>query len=204
MSSSEKPRGGTRSPTLTRARLLESGQALFAEKGLHKITTHDIAAHAGVAAGTFYNHFPDKSALFREITNEALSELTRRLDEASPSGAARRDTVHPQAEALISFAEDHREWIRILFSRESGAAAVEADVLLELANRIAETRRQSIATGEMPAEIDADVLAQALVGMWTRVVTWWAEDPNRLPRDRVIGTLTRIQLQGSHPRPEGA
>ena len=47
----------------TRERLRQSGLELFAERGLHGLTTHDIAHHAGLAAGTFYLHFPDKQAL---------------------------------------------------------------------------------------------------------------------------------------------
>jgi len=38
-----------------------------------------------------------------------------------------------------------------------------------------------------------------LVGMWARVVAWWAEDPSRASRDTVVDTLTRIQLSGTQP-----
>jgi AcrR family transcriptional regulator len=172
---------------------------LFAEHGLHRITTHDIAAHAGVAAGTFYNHFADKGALFREIAEEAVAELTRRLEAAGQPGERMRDGVRPHAEALVGFAADHRDLIRILFSRDGDAAAVEADVLEELAKGIAQNRRLLIDSGEMPAELDPDVLSQALVGMWARVVAWWAENPARAPRETVVETLTRIQLGGTHP-----
>ena len=89
--------------------------------------------------------------------------------------------------------------MRILFSRDSDAAAVEADVLDELAASIAENRRGRIASGEMPAHLDPDVLSQALVGLLSRVVAWWIEDPGRASRETVIQTLTRIQLEGTHP-----
>lgn len=187
----------------TRARLLASGRTLFAERGLHGVTSHDIAAHAGVAAGTFYNHFRDKGALFREIAAQAIGELEARLGFGEHPDRGLREAVRPHAEALVSFAADHRDLIRILFSREADAAAVEADVLASLAGRIADGRRQAIARGEMPAEIDAAVLAQAVVGMWARVVAWWAEDPSRATRDAVVETLTRIQLGGTHPAPPG-
>lgn len=194
---------GERARASTRARLLASGKALFAEHGLHCTTTHDIAAHAGVAAGTFYNHFSDKGALFQEITAEGIRALDARLQIGAHPQRRLRDGVRHQAEALVSFAEDQRDLIRILFSRESDASAVQAGVLADLAARIAEGRRQAIARGEMPAEIDPDVLAQAVVGMWARVVAWWAENPERAPRQNVIETLTRIQLGGTHPAIEG-
>jgi AcrR family transcriptional regulator len=192
-----------RARAATRAQLLASGRALFAELGLHKVTTHDIAAHAGVAAGTFYNHFSDKGALFRELTDAAIAELNRRLDECHES-IEQDDTrpgVRAHAEALVGFAEDHRELLQILFSREADAdaAAVESAVLDDMAASIAEVRAQSIAEGRMPAELDPTVLSQAIVGMWARVMAWWAEDPSRAPRESVIETLTQIQLGGTHP-----
>jgi AcrR family transcriptional regulator len=152
-----------------------------------------------VAAGTFYNHFGDKGELFREIASEAVAELNRRLEAVNNPGERFRDGVQAHAEALVGFAADHRDLIRILFSREADTVAVQADVLDELARGIAQNRRALIAAGEMPAELDPDVLSQALVGMWARVVAWWAADPTRAPRERVVDTLTRIQLSGTHP-----
>jgi AcrR family transcriptional regulator len=190
---------GERTRAATRARLLQSGKTLFAAQGLHRITTHDIAAHAGVAAGTFYNHFGDKADLFREITDEALAELTRRLDAVTGSSEDHRTGVRRQAAALVGFAAENRDLIRILFSREADATAVQTDVLQLMADRVAAVRRQLVDEGRMPREIDPEVLAQALIGMWARVVAWWAEDTSRAPREVVIETLTRIQLQGTHP-----
>jgi AcrR family transcriptional regulator len=187
-----------RARAATRARLVESGKALFAEHGL-RVTTHDIAFHAGVASGTFYNHFKDKAELFRVIADEAVAELSRRLQCAGDPSNGLRDNVRPMAEALVGFAEDHADFIHILFSREATTAATEAAVLDLLARDIVQGREASIERGEMPAEIDPNVLAHAMVGMWARVMAWWAEDPSRAPRETVIETLTRIQLSGTHP-----
>ncbi len=189
-----------RSRLQTRARLLESGRKLFAERGLHGVTSHDIAAGAGVAAGTFYLHFKGKESLFRVIAEETIEVLRERLQAATYSAATLREGVPPFAEALVGFAEENRDLVRILFSRDSEAAGIEADVLNELAAGIAENRRDRIARGEHPAELDPDVLSQALVGLLARVIAWWIEDPQRASRETVIETLTRIQLSGTHPR----
>jgi AcrR family transcriptional regulator len=188
-----------RSRAQTRARLLEAGLALFAERGLHGVTTHDIAARAGVAAGTFYLHFADKRELLRVVAAETIAALRERLDRATRAARGSREGVPAFSEALLSFAEEHRDRVRVLFGRDGDAAAVQADVLSELAASLAESRRQRIASGEMPEELDPEVLSQALVGMLARVVAWWVEDPRRAPRETVARTLTRIQLSGTHP-----
>ena len=183
----------------TRQRLLESGRRLFAERGLHRVTTHDIAAGAGVASGTFYLHFKDKEALFRVIAEETIALLREQLQGAADAAPSLRAAVPLFTEALVGFAEENRDLVRILFSRDSEAAAVEADVLNELAAVIADARRERIARGTHPPGLDPDVLSQALVGLLSRVIAWWVEDPRRATRETVIETLTRIQLSGTHP-----
>jgi hypothetical protein len=108
--------------------------------------------------------------------------------------------VRAHSEALIDFAADHRELVRILFSHERDAAAVETDVLDMLASSIADNRRQRRAEGTLAQELDPAVLSQAIVGMLARVVAWWVLDPSRASRESVIETLTRIQLSGTDPR----
>jgi AcrR family transcriptional regulator len=194
-----KKTSAERSRAATRARLLASARTLFAARGLHKVTTHDIAADAGVAAGTFYLHFSDKREIFREIAEATLSELKARLDDASDGVTERETEVRAQALALTDFALENRDVIRILFSADDDAAAVESDLLEEFALWIEEGRREDIVAGEMPAEIDPTLLSHAIVGMWARVLKWWLENPERVSRDELVETLCRIQLSGTHP-----
>ena len=190
-----------RSRAQTRERLLAAGVELLAEHGLHGVTTHEIAARAGVAAGTFYLHFENKRELLRVIAAETIALLRERLDRATRSARGTREGVPAFCDALVAFAEEHQDRVRILFSRDGDAAAVEADVLSELAASIAGARRARIESGEYPAQLDPEVFSQALVGMLARVVAWWVEDPSRASRETVARTLARIQLSGTHPRP---
>jgi len=100
---------------------------------------------------------------------------------------------------MVGFAEEHREIIRILFSADTDAAAVGSDVLNLLASTIAEGRKERLATGMGPRDIDPVVLGQAVVGMWSQVLSWWSEDPSRISRKALIESMTRIQLAGTHP-----
>jgi len=201
-SKSSRASAAARSRQATRARLLESGRLLFAKHGLHGVTTHDIAHRAEVASGTFYLHFKNKREVFREIVDASVSELIERIDEACVPYLASDDMrglVNAQAEAMVGFAEEHREIIRILFSADTDAAAVGSDVLNLLASTIAEGRKERLATGMGPRDIDPVVLGQAVVGMWSQVLSWWSEDPSRISRKALIESMTRIQLAGTHP-----
>jgi len=188
-------RAAERARAATRARLRASGQKLLAERGLHAVTSHDIANAAGVAAGTFYLHFKDKEELFRELVFEAVAELELRLETAvhplreQPQAAARA-----RAEVLLSFAEQHGELVRLAFGRGAEAASVGADALDQLVARL--EREIAAQRGKAKAGLHPAVTAQAIVGMWARVVSWWAESPGRAPRAAVLETLVDLQLSG--------
>jgi TetR/AcrR family acrAB operon transcriptional repressor len=191
-----------RSREQTRARLISSGKQLFAKRGLHGVTTHGIARRAGVAAGTFYLHFKDKTELFREIATETMAELRRLMDTVNQSEVSLRDGVGARVAALVGFAEANRDVMLIIFGNDTEAAQIESELLDRFAADIARGRSLKVESGEMPAEIDPVVMSQALVGMLARVIRWWLEDPTRATRATLIETLTRIQLSGTHPKIE--
>src|SRR5688572_997624 len=111
-----------RSRADTRRRLREAAVALFAERGLHGVTSAQIARHAGVATGTFYLHFADKEALFHDIAFAALAELRGRQERASAGETpGSRAYVRRRTEELISFAAEKRELIQMVFGRAESA-----------------------------------------------------------------------------------
>lgn len=180
----------------TRSKLRDSGLELFAARGFHNVTTHDIAHHAGLAAGTFYLHYSDKHALCLEITERAVADMRARVEAATAGAMTNEERVTCHATALVDFADVNRTAIRIIFSGDAEATAIEHDVLNTLAESMEKARTRK---GHIPAGVNPGVLSQAIVGMYARVIAWWVEDPSRATRDEVIEALTRIQLTGTQP-----
>jgi AcrR family transcriptional regulator len=181
----------------TRRRLLDAGLALFASQGPDGVTSHAIAAEAGYAAGTFYLHFDNKQALFQELADRATSELEDRLAAVAAADLEPRRLAEAQAEALVGFAEDHRDLFRVVFRADGVAGQTGARVLERLARGVSARRRAAMAAGRTWDCLDADVLAQAIVGMWVRVLGWWVEAPARARREDIVRTLAHFQLHGS-------
>lgn len=71
----------------TRAALIAAGFELLAEKPIDAIPIDDVVARAGVAKGSFFNHFRDKSAFASAIGDEVRLELELRI-AASNAGVA--------------------------------------------------------------------------------------------------------------------
>jgi len=181
-----------RSRADTRRRLLDAAVLLFAEHGLHGVTSARIARRAGVATGTFYLHFPDKEALFHEIAFAALAELRARQERASAGlSVGSREYLRARTEELVDFAAEQRELIQMVFGRAESAGLADQvrEAVVPEIQRWLERRR---AEGLAPAELHPAVAAQAQAAVLTRVIAWWAADPSRATREQVVATLLRM------------
>ena len=71
---------------VTRERLLESGAAVFAERGFYGASVEEIAERAGFTRGAFYSNFESKADLFLAILDGHIERDTRALEEALGDG----------------------------------------------------------------------------------------------------------------------
>ncbi len=60
--------------------ILQAARAVFAEKGFHRSTIKDVAARAGVADGTVYNYFENKTALILGLLDHFNQSDQRETD----------------------------------------------------------------------------------------------------------------------------
>ncbi len=75
-----------------RDQILDAAARLFAQKGFHTTTIRDIAKEAGIADGTIYNYFKNKTALLLGIFNRMRTllepdehELSRLIEDDLPT-----------------------------------------------------------------------------------------------------------------------
>lgn len=147
-----------------RAAILDAARAVFAESGYGAASVRDIVRATDLAAGTFYNYFPDKEAVLRALLDEAALEARARLRAARASAGTLEDFVAGGFRAYFEFlAEDRLTFellrrnagtIRTLFGQPAlGAGTEELRADLEAA----------IAAGFVPPH-DTDLMARAMVG----------------------------------------
>ena len=67
----------------TRTALIAAGFDLLAEKPIDAIPIDEVVARAGVAKGSFFNHFDDKPAFASAIAEEVRRELEDRITAAN-------------------------------------------------------------------------------------------------------------------------
>jgi AcrR family transcriptional regulator len=126
----------------TRAGLLAAARELFAQHGMAQTTIAEIAEHADIAIGSFYNYFATKEELLEALLEMELSEQLELLTR-------RQAQVEDPAE-MISVA--HRHLVR--------AARLDPDwawllVRLDLPYRAAWSVMGETAAGDLRAGIEA-------------------------------------------------
>jgi AcrR family transcriptional regulator len=126
-----------------REKVLRAARETFAESG-YDVPLDEIAARAGVGAGTVYRHFPSKEALFEAVTRARVEDLIadaqQRAAAAEPGpaffgfllrladeAAAKRDL--PQAIAVPGPVQDEmRSSLGLLLRNAQNAGAVRPGV----------------------------------------------------------------------------
>lgn len=106
-----------------RATLLSAARLVFAERGYHRANVADILTAAGVARGTFYNHFESKRDVFAAVLAELMAEIGGVVKPIDVSRAVPQQ-VHENLRAIANGMAEAGDAVRILFT---DALSVDAD-----------------------------------------------------------------------------
>lgn len=177
----------------TRRDLLAAATTVLAEKGLERTKISDIAAAADVGVGTFYLHFPTKTDLFHALVEETARQLKETVDAARAGAHGAVERMLAAHAAFCRFANENREVFKIVF----GHAAAYNDVIRQAQAGFAADLEATIVEGTVSGvftPLPPAVVAQALVGMATQVLSWWVEH-EAVPIETLHETLTTMTLR---------
>lgn len=183
-----------------RRAILDAAQEIFTEMGYGAASIRDVVRRSGLAAGTFYNYFPDKQSVFQAVLEEHTTELRRRLREsrsrARDAEAVVREGFHTyfafivEDGALFEMLRRNAGTVRELFD----TPALELGIL-ELRDDLAALA----AGGELPASLDLDALAAAMGGVAFELgIRLSEQDPPDVERaarfasELFLGGMTRL------------
>lgn len=85
----------------TSDRLLDAGLELGDDVGIANVSVGDITRRAGVAKGTFYVHFADRSAFLAELHGRFLDQLVAAIAEACGQQPPGVERLHTGTEAYL-------------------------------------------------------------------------------------------------------
>jgi AcrR family transcriptional regulator len=166
----------------TRERVLRAAMQVFGRKSFADTTVFDIADRAGLASGTVYQYFEDKSDIFRCL----LQDLTDRLHRETrmPADTDGRLIVH---ESMLRFIEVYREYMPIfrvwweLLEPPTGFTpawvALHEKSRAEMAAVIVAGQRHGMIDAHVDSEITADLIVAAFERpLYASLVLGWDEE----------------------------
>jgi AcrR family transcriptional regulator len=146
-----------------RQRLLEAATHVVGEVGYAEASVADITKRAGVAQGTFYNHFPNRQALLDQLLPTVGRDLLRFIEEREAAVSSEREREEARFRGFFEFLRQVPEFLRILNEAESFAPkGYQAHFRIAAAGYVRALRRAR-AGGEIRDFTDAEL--EALVYM---------------------------------------
>ena len=193
--SKRKPRADS---VRNRERLLAAAGEVFSAGG-PDASLEAVARTAGVGIGTLYRHFPTREALFQAVYQHDVAELVTLAAELAER-AEPLQALRTFLRATVRMVATKKGMVAALSPSLDGSAEIMASTAARLQGALADLMAQAQASGSLRADINAEELLRAMVGLcYTRSQPGWQETVTRLLDIFVDGLATVPPAAGDPP-----
>jgi AcrR family transcriptional regulator len=158
--------------TLTRQRVIDAAEAVFAQHGYHDASIVKITEAAGVGQGTFYLYFGSKKDVFDELVRDLNRRVRHAMKEASSQGKTRLEAEELGFRAYFRFTAEHPALYRIIRQAEFVSPEMLRYHYDKLSEGYIEALREAMEGGETAA-LDPEVTAWALMAAGEMIGMRW-------------------------------
>jgi len=165
-----------------RAAILLAAREVFAQRGYGATGIRDIVRRTDLAAGTFYNYFPDKESVFRAIVEHSAGEIIVRVRQARREARTLEEFVEWGFRAYFEFISEDTDTL-MLMRRNAGAIRIFFDepAIGAGSGQLREDLDAAVAAGMAPAH-DTEYMAAAMIGAGIELALKMVErDPPDVP-----------------------
>jgi AcrR family transcriptional regulator len=176
-----------------RARILGTARELFSEQGFQETRVADVCERADIAQKTFFNHFPTKLDLLREIAHAGVERI------GTPERVHRFfDTV---AAHITEAGPKNRELLVELVHLISGDAAERSEQVRRLHAAFRGIVEDGLALGDVTRRHDPQALTEMILGAYYVLIFNYANLDDFPIRERGHAAA-RILADALAPHPE--
>ncbi len=147
-----------------RAALLDAARRCFLDMGYEAVTVRDIVRLTDLASGTFYNYFPDKECMFREILETHIDQLNDRLHTVRQQAQSIEVFIRDAYRTFFQMVVDVPDFFNLILRNEYAVRSLFRDTVIGAPMRaLKEDLRDAIRRGVFP-DTDVNMLAAAFYG----------------------------------------
>lgn len=184
-----------RNKVANRAAILEAARKVFHASGFDAVTIRDVIRETHLAAGTFYNYFPDKESLFRALVEERMAAMTERMSYVRRNAQDLHHFVRDAYNTVFTEICAHPDFYQMMFRNEPIVRAFYNDSIFGYTMRTLKIDlADAIARGLLP-DMDIDYLTAILFGAGYELARMLAEKPDPSPSE-AADFATRLFLNG--------
>jgi AcrR family transcriptional regulator len=164
-----------------RIALLNAARRCFLEMGYEAVTVRDIVRLTDLASGTFYNYFPDKESMFREILEVSVNDLNGKLREERQQAQSIEAFIRGAYLIMFRKISVEPDFFNLILRNEHAVRSLFRDTVIGMPMRaMKEDIRDAIRRGVFP-DVDVNLLAAAFYGTAFEVGRVLVEHPGTSP-----------------------
>lgn len=180
-------------------RILAAARDAFRTHGFDGATLKQVAADAGVGHGTLFLYAPTKEALLVQVFKAELGKLIIQSFSDMPKADIRTQLRHMFGVFIEQHARDpelYRPFLREVMAVSGPHISEVKAFVQDWRGRIADLLAAARDRGEVPADRDIDLLATALLDLFsTGQRRWITGDISRAELERYIDTISDLMLR---------
>lgn len=168
----------------TERRILDAATVLFYEKGYHASTMREVAAGAGIKAGSLYNHYAGKEELLFRIAQGVMQELLDAGRLAVASSSRPREQLRALIRGHVVYHAEQCFRAKVADDQLSALDAERRAAVVRLRDAYEQLWRDVLDAGrEVHRWIvpDTPAVTFAVTTMCTAVDVWYREDGRLTP-----------------------
>ena len=188
-----------------RSRIIETARGLFADQGFRETRVADVCDRADIAQKTFFNHFPTKLDLLREIAHAGVEQLVFDIEDIRKADLGTPERIHrffdTVAAHITGAGPKNRELLVELVHLISGDAAERSEQVRRLHAAFRGLVEDGIALGDVTRQHDPQALTEMILGAYYVLIFNYANLDDFPVRERGHAAA-RILADALAPRAE--
>ena len=172
----------------TRAAIIDSAINIIAKKGFQKSSIQEMAKNAGIANGTFYNHYKDRKSIFEDVANLIAIELVKVIEEDEVKTKKPAQKLINSTKQFIKRSVQVPEWGLIFLEAADFSVRFEKDISKFLIKDI----KSGIRDKSFLVKYDDFLVEQIMIIVLHSISHQLENGINKQITDKTINTILRV------------